>query len=146
MNINREIVIKRFEKLDVLLIELNKIKSLPKEKFLQDISDQLRAQRALEISINICIDIGVHIISLNKSGKPETYSQIFEELRKLNIINKEITENLIELVRFRNVLGHLYMEINNEIVYEIIQKDLEIFTLFKKKIFQKFKEQLLNEK
>ena len=38
------------------------------------------------------------------------------------------------------------MEIDNERVYEIIQNDLNIFDLFKKKVFQKFKNQLLNEK
>ncbi|KKK45426.1 hypothetical protein LCGC14_0906070 [marine sediment metagenome] len=36
------------------------------------------------------------------------------------------------------------MEINNEKVYEIIQKDLDILTFFKKDIFTKFKNELKN--
>jgi uncharacterized protein YutE (UPF0331/DUF86 family) len=146
MNINRDVVIKRFERLDTLLKELNKIKNGTKEKFIQNFTEQLSAQRALVLCINICIDVGAHILSQNRNGKPETYSQIFEELEKLDIIDKELKENLIDMVRFRNVLGHLYMEIDNERVYEIIQNDLNIFDLFKKKVFQKFKNQLLNEK
>jgi len=41
------------------------------------------------VSINICIDIGTHILSLNKIGKPETYSEIFENLSNLGLINKK---------------------------------------------------------
>ncbi|KKN22546.1 hypothetical protein LCGC14_0913860, partial [marine sediment metagenome] len=69
------------------------------------------------VSINICIDIGTHILSLNKIGKPETYSEIFENLSNLGLINKKKKEELIDLVKFRNFLGHVYMEINNEKVY-----------------------------
>ncbi|MGQ4874341.1 MAG: type VII toxin-antitoxin system HepT family RNase toxin [Promethearchaeia archaeon] len=101
----------------------------------------LSAQRALEICINICIDIGNHILSLNKI-KPETYSSIFKELAKKEIINEELMEKLIKMVKFRNLLGHFYMEVNNEIVYDILQNDLGDFIEFKKQIISKFKEQL----
>ena len=96
------------------------------------------------MSINICIDIGAHILSLNKNGKPETYSEIFENLSNLEIIDKKRKDDIIALVKFRNLLGHLYMEINNEKVYEIIQKDLDILTFFKKDIYTKFKNELKN--
>ena len=145
MNINRDLVIKRFDRLDTLLEKLREIKDVEEKKFLNDLTLQLSAQRALVVSINICIDIGAHILSLNKSGKPETYSEIFENLSNLEIINIKRKDDIIALVKFRNLLGHLYMEINNEKVYEIIQKDLDILTFFKKDIFTKFKNELKNE-
>ena len=83
MNINRDLVLKRFDRLDILLEKLREIKDVEKKKFLNDLTLQLSAQRALVVSINICIDIGAHILSLNKSGKPETYSEIFENLSNL---------------------------------------------------------------
>ena len=144
MNINRDLVLKRFDRLDILLEKLREIKDVEKKKFLSDLTLQLSAQRALVVSINICIDIGAHILSLNKSGKPETYSEIFENLSNLEIINIKRKDDIIALVKFRNLLGHLYMEINNEKVYEIIQKDLDILTFFKKDIFTKFKNELKN--
>ncbi|KKN37071.1 hypothetical protein LCGC14_0767200 [marine sediment metagenome] len=144
MNINRDLVLKRFDRLDILLEKLREIKDVEKKKFLSDLTLQLSAQRALVVSINICIDIGAHILSLNKSGKPETYSEIFENLSNLEIIDIKRKDDIIALVKFRNLLGHLYMEINNEKVYEIIQKDLDILTFFKKDIFTKFKNELKN--
>jgi len=144
MNINRDLVIKRFDRLDTLLEKLREIKDVEKKKFLNDLTLQLSAQRALVVSINICIDIGAHILSLNKNGKPETYSGIFENLSNLEIIDKKRKDDIIALVKFRNLLGHLYMEINNEKVYEIIQKDLDILTFFKKDIYTKFRNELKN--
>lgn len=144
MNINRDLVIKRFDRLDTLLEKLREIKIVEKRKFLNDLTLQLSAQRALVVSINICIDIGAHILSINKSGKPETYSEIFENLSNLEIIDTKRKDDLIALVKLRNLLGHLYMEIDNKKVYEIIQKDLDILTFFKKDILIKFKNELKN--
>jgi len=144
MNINRDLVIKRFDRLDTLLEKLREIKDVEKKKFLNDLTLQLSAQRALVVSINICIDIGAHILSLNKNGKPETYSEIFENLSNLEIIGTKRKDDIIALVKFKNLLGHLYMEINNEKIYENIQKDLDILTFFKKDIFSKFKNELKN--
>ncbi|TFG11116.1 MAG: DUF86 domain-containing protein [Promethearchaeota archaeon] len=95
--------------------------------------------------MNICIDIGNHILSLNKNGIPETYSEIFIELSKLGIIDKTLEEKLIKMTKFRNLLGHLYMDIDNKKIYEILQENLEDFNEFKKQVFKKFKTQLLNE-
>ena len=65
-----------------------KFKKKEEEKFISNYLLYLSAQRALETCINICIDIGNHILSLNKNGIPETYSEIFIELSKLGIIDK----------------------------------------------------------
>jgi len=145
MNIDRDIILIRFKKMDELIQNLEEIKDKTKEEFLSNYLLYLSAQRALETCINICIDIGNHILSLNKNGKPETYSEIFIDLSKLNIISRELEDSFIKMVKFRNLLGHLYMEINNEKIYEILQENLTDFNLFKKQIFSKFKEQLLNE-
>lgn len=81
---------------------------------------------------------------MNKNGKPETYCEIFVELSKLNRINLDLEEKLIKMTKFRNLLGYLYMDINNEKIYEILQNNLNDFNLFKKQIISKFKEQLSN--
>ena len=146
MKIDRDVILTRFKKMDNLIQNLEEIKKKPKDEFLSNFLLHLSTQRALEMCINICIDVGNHILSMNKNGKPETYGDIFTELSKLGLINKELKEILIKMVKFRNLLGHLYMEISNEKIYEILQENLDDFTLFKKEIYSKFKEQLLNEK
>jgi len=73
---------------------------------------------------------------------PETYSEIFDDLKKNDIINKDVAEKLVSFVGLRNLLGHLYTKIDNEKVYEIIQEDLDVFYSFKNQILKKFKENL----
>ena len=145
MNIDRNLIINRFKKMDVLLQNLEEIKKYNKKEFQTNFLLYLSAQRALETCINICIDIGNHILSFNKNGKPETYSDIFVELSKINVINADLEEKLIKMTKFRNLLGHLYMDINNEKIYEILQNNLNDFNLFKRQIISKFKEQLSNK-
>ena len=94
MNIDRDIILSRFKKLDALIQVLEEIKKKPKDEFISKYVLYLSAQRALETCINICIDIGNHILSLNKNGKPETYSEIFVELSKVNVINNELKDKL----------------------------------------------------
>ncbi|MEJ2277266.1 MAG: DUF86 domain-containing protein [Candidatus Lokiarchaeota archaeon] len=86
MNIDRNIVITRFKRMDDLFQKLLKLKETPKDEFISNYLFYLSAQRALETCINICIDIGNHILSSNKNGIPETYSEIFLELANLGII------------------------------------------------------------
>jgi len=145
MEIDKDIILKRFKKMDSLLQNLNEIKKKEEENFISNYLLYLSAQRALETCINICIDIGNHILSLNKNGIPETYSEIFIELSKLGIIDKSLEEKLIKMTKFRNLLGHLYMDIDNKKIYEILQENLEDFNEFKKQVIKKFKTQLLNE-
>lgn len=146
MKIDRDVLLTRFKKMDNLIQNLKEIKKKSKDEFLSNYLLHLSTQRALEMCINICIDVGNHILTMNKNGKPETYGDIFTELSKLGLIDKELKEILIKMVKFRNLLGHLYMEISNEKIYEILQENLDDFNLFKKEIYSKFKEQLLNEK
>ena len=145
MIIDRNIILNRFNKMDELIEILEELKKKSKDDFLSNYLFYLSAQRALETCINICIDIGNHILSNNKNGKPETYSEIFIDLAKIDIIDDELKEKLIKMTKFRNLIGHLYMEINNEIIYGILQENLNDFILFKKQIFSKFKDQLSNQ-
>lgn len=145
MNIDRDVLLNRFKRMDDLIKNLKDIKKIKKEEFIKNYLYYLSAQRALETSINICIDIGNHIVSINKMGSPENYSEIFVELSKNKIITNDLEQSLIKMAKFRNLLGHIYMEINNEMIYDILQHNLEDFELYKKQIYAFFRDQLINE-
>ena len=122
---------------------LRELKEISKEEFLSNFKNYFTAQRALEISINICIDIGNHIVTLNDKEKPESFTDIMKILAKCEIINDELEAQFTKMVRFRNLLGHFYLEIDNEVIYNILQNNLGDFKAFKKAILRKFKDDLL---
>ena len=82
-------------------------------------------------------------MTINNTEKPETFSDVIKILAKHNVISEELSTQLIKMVRFRNLLGHFYLEIDNEIIYNIIQHNITDFYSFKEAILAKFKENLI---
>ena len=74
IKVNRDLILTRFNKLDQILENLRELKEIGKEVFVSNYKNYFSAQRALEISINICIDIGNHIVTLNNKEKLEIIS------------------------------------------------------------------------
>jgi len=131
--------------MDKLIENIKEIRKNPIKEFLSNYLLYLSAQRALETCINICIDIGNHILAKYQNGVAETYSEIFTRLSELGIIDEQLNEKLVKMAKFRNLLGHIYMDVDNEKIYDIINNNLEDFNEFKTKIYIKFKKELLNE-
>ncbi len=85
-------------------------------------------------AVQLCVDIGSHIISESDETTPKTMGDVFETLQKLNIISEKTCEQMKKAVGFRNVAIHNYATINWEIVYAISEKSLDDFRAFAKEI------------
>jgi len=85
-------------------------------------------------AVQLCVDIGSHIISESDETAPNTMGEVFETLRKLNVIPVQTCRQLKKAVGFRNVAIHNYAAINWEIVYAISEKSLDDFRAFAKEI------------
>ncbi|WDC85702.1 DUF86 domain-containing protein [Caloramator sp. mosi_1] len=86
------------------------------------------AERYLQLCIETCINIGSRIISLEQFTKnisvPETYADVFEILKDIGLIDEEFSKNLKNMAKFRNKLVHMYWELDDTIVYDIIKNNL----------------------
>ncbi|OGP91530.1 MAG: hypothetical protein A2157_08730 [Deltaproteobacteria bacterium RBG_16_47_11] len=59
-----------------------------------------------------------------------SYSDSFAILGEQGMIPETFVATLRRMVQFRNRLVHLYWEVEAEIVYELLQKNLDDFDLF----------------
>ena len=107
----------------------------------QDISiEELRMDRdkrnmvlhALLISTQSAIDIATYIIAENGLRKPSTYRETFEILEEQRMIPEDLANDLSDLAGFRNVLVHIYWELDMNVIYGILQNDLRVLMEFKK--------------
>ena len=76
------------------------------------------------------IDLAGAIISFKNLRKPATMSEGFYILNGENIIPNELTEKLVKMMGFRNIIAYDYEKINYDIVYDILHqrlKDIEDF-------------------
>jgi uncharacterized protein YutE (UPF0331/DUF86 family) len=80
---------------------LNKVKEKGLIHYQSDLDTQLKAERALHVIIEACIDIANHIISVKALRRPKDYADVFKILGEANIINEELTTNLVNMARFR---------------------------------------------
>jgi len=91
-------------------------------------------ERYLQVAIECCLDIGEMIISFERLKKPETYREIIEILGKASILPEEFARKFIEAVKFRNILVHMYADVDVKIIHEILQEKLDDFNEFAKYI------------
>lgn len=80
--------------------------------------------------MQLCVDIGSHIISETEEPAPATMGDVFTTLTKLGAITPATGEVMRKAVGFRNVAVHNYDTINWEIVFAICQKSLPDFRRF----------------
>ena len=127
--------LKLLKKYYLLLTEIQK---KPFKDFEKDAILQGSSERFLQLSIESCLNIGNRLISLEQFNKPtdtpETYADIFVQLRNFGVIDHSFCERFVKMAKFRNRLVHLYWEIDKKMLYEIIRDNLEDFKLFEQNV------------
>ncbi|NJE30318.1 DUF86 domain-containing protein [Thermococcus sp. 18S1] len=120
------------EKVTRLMVEarnaldaLYELAKLPREEFLGSRHYVSSAKYNLLVAIEACIDIAYHLISKNRMRLPRDYADSFRVLHENGILNEELTRRLILMSRFRNRLVHIYWDVDDEVIYSIINENLE---------------------
>ena len=90
----------------------------------------------LERAVQCSVDIAAHIISCSDKSAPDSMGQTFRILQELGVIDKETSEKLIASVGFRNVAVHSYKDIDWDIVFSIITKEIGVFKEFSKQVLK----------
>ena len=90
-------------------------------------------------AIQLCVDIGAHLIAGEDIPPPATMGQTFDALAKLEVINTELAIRLKKAVGFRNIAVHNYDAINWEIVHAIATHRLEDFNKFAQAVSRKIR-------
>jgi uncharacterized protein YutE (UPF0331/DUF86 family) len=112
---------------------INRLKSLAaldKKSFLGDPDKIGSAKYHFVVAIESSIDICNHIISQNGYRAPEDYADTFEVLGEQGVFETEFLKVLKDMARFRNRLPHLYWEVDDDQVHEILQSRLIDFKTF----------------
>jgi len=66
-----------------------------------------------------------HIISRNGYRVPEDYADTYRVMAEVGTITEDFSEELIKMAKFRNRLVHIYWEINDKQLYQILQNNLD---------------------
>ena len=133
-----EKILEKLRRLQQYVLFLKEIGKTDRDSFTKDFKLLGSAERYLQLSIESCINIGNRILSLTQFKKPvampETYGDIFQELYKLGVFSKDFLESMIQMVKFRNRLVHIYWDVDPEMIYDLLKENLTDLEEFKEKI------------
>jgi uncharacterized protein YutE (UPF0331/DUF86 family) len=110
--------------------DLREERNLDWETFRTDKKLRRYIERTLHISIEAIFDAAQHIISDQGFREPISYRDTFLVLAENGVIGRELLPRLENMASFRNLLVHYYERIDNEIVFDILKKNLDDFDLF----------------
>lgn len=109
-------------------------RKITKEEYLSNTDVQGLVERRLQTSIEGCINIGSHIIAGLGLKLAEDFSTIFRRLSEKGVISKGLSERLINMVKIRNLLVHVYWKIDPSKVYDYLRTGLEDLRQFSEEI------------
>jgi uncharacterized protein YutE (UPF0331/DUF86 family) len=82
------------------------------------------AERFLHLAIETLIDLGNHVIAELELGTVNWYSDIPSILADSGHLESALKEKWLQMIGFRNVLVHEYLEIDRAIVFDVLQNRL----------------------
>jgi uncharacterized protein YutE (UPF0331/DUF86 family) len=109
---------------------LKNYQNVKKDDLIKDATLKGAVERYLYLICQATIDFAEALISYLNLRTPSTYGEIFEILGEQNLITKEMVLKMKKMVGFRNILAHAYGEINIDIIFEVLKKDIQDFTFF----------------
>jgi len=120
------------EKIDNLLKiyqGLKRLQRLTLKDLKENIENVWAVSFGLVAGIEEVLDISQYLLA-ERGIKVESYGKVPKKLLEAGIIDKEFSEKMQKMIGFRNRAIHNYPSLDEEQLYEILQKDIEDFKEF----------------
>ncbi len=88
-----------------------------------DLDTWLKVTRALELVAQCCLDLAMELVAARGLGVPETYRDAFVRLAQAGVISSEASQTLQGWVGLRNVLAHVYAQLDLDRLHTALVED-----------------------
>ena len=133
-DVENHVLSRLFTDFDEALGKLKRLAEHSHREFLEHYEKIDSAKYNFIVTIESLIDICNRIIAKQKLGSPEDYADVVRLMKGKGVIEETLAQRLIQMVKFRNMLVHVYWKIENDKVYQYLTENLEDFESFKKAI------------
>lgn len=124
------VIARKIRELEKSIRQLRKFQSYSYKEIDDDLEKFWAIEYGLQMSIQIIIDIGNHIIAEIGENEIDGYSDVLDRLVKCDILPLEFAKNISGMIGFKNLLVHGYVDVDVKIVYDILQNRLYDFERF----------------
>ncbi|MEM8929584.1 MAG: DUF86 domain-containing protein [Acidobacteriota bacterium] len=123
--VDRDVFDRRREKFDEWLRRLRGIAEVDLDTFLGDPGLQAQAERWTHLVVESALDLGNHLIADRDWRSPTTNREVFRVLADHDVIDADLGRRLEGWAGLRNLLVHLYLEIDHRQIHRILRNDLD---------------------
>lgn len=132
--VDRETFDRRLGKLEELLRDLRRLAGIDRETFLEDRDVQARAERWLQLAGETAIDLANQLIADRGWATPTSYRESFQVLAREGALPRELAVQMEGWASLRNLLVHLYLEVDHQRLHEILTEELDQLGSFAREI------------
>jgi uncharacterized protein YutE (UPF0331/DUF86 family) len=83
------------------------------------------------VAIEVCIDVGRHVVASEGLRAPLDYADVFAVLADAELLDPAVAADLRDTARFRNLLVHGYAKVDDTRVVEILQERVDDLAAFR---------------
>lgn len=98
---------------------------MPRDRYLADQTLQAVAERHLHLASEVMLDVAHHVIADRGLRYADSYREAMTILGEAGIVEPELATRLEGWMGLRNVLVHLYLDIDQERLFEVLQNELD---------------------
>lgn len=133
--VDREVFDRRLGKLEEILRGLRELAAgASREEYLQDIRLQAQAERWLHLAAECCLDLANHLIADRGWRSPATYRETFTILKEQGVVSSDLAKRLEGWAGLRNILVHLYLEVEHSRLWQFLTEELDDLEAFAKAV------------
>lgn len=96
---------------------LARVSAAGRDRYIVDDGLQHQAERALQVAIQVCLDIGAHLVAALALKAPDDYRGVFDRLAVDAGLDRALAERLKDAVGQRNLLVHAYVDVDPELMW-----------------------------
>lgn len=122
--INQDLIREKIADIEKSVAILEEIALKPQTEFLLDKILLSGAKYQLIMAIEAAQGICNHLAARIAKEAPGSYADCFRILGKNGIISKNLTQKLVAMARFRNILVHQYGKVDDVIVFNMLKRDI----------------------
>jgi len=108
------------------------LRDVSREQFVQDWAMRTISERAIQVCVEIMIDIAERIIAFAGAGPTATATEAIDRMVQLNVLQN--AEPYKSMVCMRNLIVHGYDEVNPDMLYDVVSGHLGEFRRFRDEI------------
>jgi len=136
MALSDEVIRQRLQLLESYVQHLQGYRARSRDEVRSDISLTWAIEHGLQLSIQCVLNVCHYLVADLALGVPVTSQEAIELLRDTGVFPATFADTLVQMARFRNLLVHVYAQVDIERVYDHVQNHLDDFGQFAQHVLQ----------